>query len=281
MVWDFREAKRNPESCLYKAIISKNGTFERSPQTGRLIDSEKQLEVLAGVKAEKFCPSLLGFLIHGLPNAYLVTDHITRTKITFEFPKRAIRSLTSEVEEQLNAKFEQLSPLISNEETSDLMCVEDDCTNNTLQFAEGSLINRDINSRLAAIGFVWGKLKPVATRGPMLTFNGINSPPELQLGNGTIGQQFEYLVDRSIRVTNKTDICLNRFHPNTLLFTSCDTPFSTWTFHTHTHQLIEESSLSCLTHSGDGKVTLKKCESNGIALFLSNMGFYLRIQELE
>lgn len=160
------------------------------------------------------------------------------------------------------------------------MCVEDDCTNNTLQFAEGSPINRDINSRLAAIGFAWGKLKPVATRGPMLTFNGINSPPELQLGNGTIGQQFEYLVDRSIRVTNKTDICLNRFHPNTLLFTSCDTPFSTWTFHTHTHQLIEESSLSCLTHSGDGKVTLEKCESNGTALFYQTWDFTYEYRNL-
>ena len=80
MVWESREAKRNPESCLYKAIISGNGTFEIAPHTGHLIDNEKQLQqqVLSTATAEKFCTNLKGFVIYGLPNAILVTDHLEK-----------------------------------------------------------------------------------------------------------------------------------------------------------------------------------------------------------
>ena len=70
-------------------------------------------------------------------------------------------------------------------------------------------------------------------------------------------QSFEYLIDRTLKLA-KQDLCLHAESEESLLLRKCNTNPSVWMYSTHKNQLIESSSLKCLTYVNH-KIVLRPC----------------------
>ena len=228
-------------------LIGRERIGKLTNETARVLDSDKQLEILFDYQTKQdLCKTHTGniYAITGIPDTFVKLP-IDMTRLETDLEKLRTNKTLTRQKRDISFSLEE-----HNKKKKEYY------------------INKRYNT-----AFAWGTIQKMEVDNYeqlYLTFKDQNSEPTLEnftnqdfinlkqeTGQSTHLQSLVYLIDRTIKLEEK-DLCLHAASEESLFLKKCDNNPSTWIFSTHKNQLKESSSLKCLTYV-NRKVVLKPC----------------------
>jgi hypothetical protein len=210
-------------------------------RTGRLLDSEKQIEILFDPKPTFICTNINNaYKVTGIPDTYVVFgDNVEKYFPPILLKRQRMKRQTAPSEtgdHSLSLAWGHINSLAFFPPT---------------EFDE-QFENKDYVVTTSAVEnplFLMPRVPPFDAS----KWHELGIWPDTQ-------QQFDYSPDQSISfVFNKTRYCLTVNKPDYLLFKDCSKSFSTWIYDAYRMYFMEAETKGCLTAVKD-KVELLPCE---------------------